>query len=926
METTIALVGNPNSGKTTLFNQLTGNHQYVGNWPGVTVERKTGHLKNDKNVQFVDLPGIYSLSPYSSEEVISRNYLIDGHPDVIVNIVDASNLERNLYLTTQLMEFDVPVVVALNQMDIVKKRGYTIKSKELSEQLQVPVVEISALKGDGLEDLVATTMKAAREGIVPQPVRFTPELEAALAKIEDKLPSVIPDNMRRYYAIKLFERDKEAIEELGAKVNCDEVIFEAESLFNDSSDAIITNERYRYIEGFIKRVHRRSISGATISEKVDSVLTNRILALPIFVVVITLIYYISISTVGTYATDWANDGVFGDGWYLDPVAIVSTEGTAQSALDAATEPYDEAQTAVNEYLTQAGEAGVNTDEIATFIGEEAEEGADLESPEFRAALAGFEQQAASSGFVAEYTSVDEESSMETDYFVYYGEAGEQQAIALADARNEEIAAEGREGSAEAVVYSFDGEATDEETGEVITQGVGVPAPEDPSAYGIWIPGIPVLIGTALEAVGCVGWLYDLIMDGHRCRCRRRTWLRPADHDPVLPAGHPRGMWLHGSRHLHPRPPLPSLRPVGQDLRAHDRRHRLRRAGHHGLAHDRVRKRSSPHGHDHDLHALFGQAAHHRPHRHGHLRRRVVGRPARVLHGHRGHHRLGHHPAQDQAVYGQGHSVCHGASRVPSAALRRFAAQHVGPRLGLHQEGGHHHPARHDRGLVPVRIRHLRGSVHVGWRGHDGLLVPRVLWQRLRVDLRTARLQQLGVRVHRHHRPHRQGERHLDHGRGVRRRSQRRVDQRLHGVARGDDRFRPARPRCGLRLHDLPAAVRAVLRGHGCHQARDGWLQQVVLGRHWLGVRICLRDFAHHLPDWRLGRHRYLQPWHHRRPRARRGAALGALPSGQQAHGTCAGGHDCEGGCIDETKRAGAVLSHCPGCVERLTPASGQAFF
>ncbi len=316
METTIALVGNPNSGKTTLFNQLTGNHQYVGNWPGVTVERKTGHLKNDKSIKFVDLPGIYSLSPYSSEEVISRNYLTDGHPDVIINIVDASNLERNLYLTTQLMEFGIPVVVALNLMDIVKKRGYTIKSKELSEQLQVPVVEISALRGDGLEDLVATTVKATRDGIMPQPVQFASELEAALAKIEDKLPSVMPAEMRRYYAIKLFERDQDAIAELGTKVNCDDLILETESLFDDSSDAIITNERYRYIESFIKRVHKRAISGATVSEKVDSVLTNRILALPIFVVIITLIYYISISTVGTYATDWANDGVFGDGWWL----------------------------------------------------------------------------------------------------------------------------------------------------------------------------------------------------------------------------------------------------------------------------------------------------------------------------------------------------------------------------------------------------------------------------------------------------------------------------------------------------------------------------------------------------------------------------------------------------------------------------------
>ena len=230
METTIALVGNPNSGKTTLFNQLTGNHQYVGNWPGVTVERKTGHLKSDKNIQFVDLPGIYSLSPYSSEEVISRNYLVDGNPDVIINIVDASNLERNLYLTTQLMEFGIPVVVALNLMDIVKKHGYTIKSKELSEQLQVPVVEISALRGDGLEDLVATTVKAAHAGIAPQPVTLRARARRRrLPPSRTSFRASCPADMRRYYAIKLFERDQKAIDELGAKVSCDDIILEAES-------------------------------------------------------------------------------------------------------------------------------------------------------------------------------------------------------------------------------------------------------------------------------------------------------------------------------------------------------------------------------------------------------------------------------------------------------------------------------------------------------------------------------------------------------------------------------------------------------------------------------------------------------------------------------------------------------------------------
>lgn len=511
--TTIALVGNPNSGKTTLFNQLTGSHQFVGNWPGVTVERKTGHLKNDKDIRLVDLPGIYSLSPYSSEEIITRNYLVEEDPDVIVNIVDASNLERNLYLTTQLMEFGIPVIIALNLMDIVKKRGYTIKSKELSEQLQVPVIEISALKGDGIEELVATAVKAGYSGFPPKPTRFAPELESALKQIEKKLPRTIPDNLCRYYAIKAFERDQKALDEVDAVVDCSDITLEIEATFHDAADAIIANERYRYIESFIKSVHRRELNGATVSEKIDSVLTNRILALPIFVIIITLIYYISISTVGTYATDWANDGVFGDGWYLDPMAIVSDEGTAQAAFDEAAEPYEEAQTAVNEYLTQAGEAGINTDEIAAFIGEDAGEGADLDSPEFAEALATFEQEAGEAGIVAQYTMVDDETTEEIDYFVYVDAASEETALALAYARNEEIAAEGREGSVEAVTYAFDGNVLDEESGEVVVQGVGVPAPEDPAAYGIWIPGIPVLIASALEAVDCVSWLYDLIMDG-----------------------------------------------------------------------------------------------------------------------------------------------------------------------------------------------------------------------------------------------------------------------------------------------------------------------------------------------------------------------------------------------------------------------------
>ena len=507
------MAGNPNSGKTTLFNQLTGNHQYVGNWPGVTVERKTGTLKGDKEVRFVDLPGIYSLSPYSNEEVVSRNYLASGEADAIIDIIDASNLERNLYMATQLLEFGVPLVLALNQMDIVKKRGYTIKAKELEKILKVPCIEISALKGEGVEDLVHVAVKAAHDNAIPEPAKFSPELEAFLSRVEEKLPEGTPESLKRYYAVKFFERDEKAAEELGKNVDVDDIILEAESKFDDRSDAIITNERFKYITSFINKVQKRNLSGLTMSEKIDRVVTNRILALPIFVAIITLVYYISISTVGTYATDWANDGVFGDGWFLDPVAIVSTEGTAQAAYDEASEPYDEATTAIDEYLAAADEAGIDTSTIATFIGSEADEDADLESPEYQQALATFESQAEAAGVIASYPVVDEEETAETDYFVYLGAAGEAQAQALADEKTAEIDAEGRSGAAEATIYSFDGEALDEETGEMVPQGVQVPAPGDPSEYGIWIPGIPVLIGGGLEAIGTVEWLYNLVMDG-----------------------------------------------------------------------------------------------------------------------------------------------------------------------------------------------------------------------------------------------------------------------------------------------------------------------------------------------------------------------------------------------------------------------------
>ena len=525
MAITIALVGNPNSGKTTLFNQLTGNHQYVGNWPGVTVERKTGTLKGHTDVQVVDLPGIYSLSPYSNEEVIARDYLERREADVIIDIVDASNLERNLYLTTQLMEFGTPVVVALNQMDIVRKRGYEIDSQALAKTLGLPVVEISALLGEGIDNVIAAAKVAADEKVAPEPCRFSPDLEDLIAHLEEDLPESVEPHLKRFHAIKLLEGDKRVVAQHGNIGDIDGHVRALEARFGDKTDAVITNERYKYITKFIDNVQKRTKDEKSTTSKADKILLNRVLALPIFVVIIAAIYYISISTVGGYATDWANDGVFGDGWFLDPIAIVQgPDAGAQGAYDADAEPFDEAQEAIATFLEAAEAEGIETDLVAAnFLAEPDEEllatlgedfEADPESAKAQAALLQFESEAAARGIIGEFTAIDGDELTETDYFVYVGAENEAKAQAMADARNEEIEAEGRSDAAEAVIYNFDGEVeSDEEEGAMVPQGIKVPAPGEPSEYGIWVPGIPVLIGALLTSIGCVDWLYDLIMDG-----------------------------------------------------------------------------------------------------------------------------------------------------------------------------------------------------------------------------------------------------------------------------------------------------------------------------------------------------------------------------------------------------------------------------
>ena len=318
----IALAGNPNCGKTTLFNALTGSNQFVGNWPGVTVEYKEGKYKGDKEVTIVDLPGIYSLSPYTLEEVVSRNYLIDEKPDAIINVIDGTNLERNLYLTTQIVELGIPVVIAVNMMDVVEKNGDKIYANKLSEEIGVPVIEISALKNRGLKEIVEAAVKAGKEAKPQSPKhRFDGSVEHALAHIEELcLHNIEDENVQRWYSIKLFERDTKIQEKLGLSADViahiENDIASCEKEMDDDSESIITGERYNYIGTIIGACVKKAAKGMTTSDKIDQIVTNRFLALPIFAVVMFLVYFVSVTTVGTWATDWANDGVFGDGWHL----------------------------------------------------------------------------------------------------------------------------------------------------------------------------------------------------------------------------------------------------------------------------------------------------------------------------------------------------------------------------------------------------------------------------------------------------------------------------------------------------------------------------------------------------------------------------------------------------------------------------------
>ena len=466
MEIKIALAGNPNCGKTTLFNALTGSNQFVGNWPGVTVEKKEGKLKKHKDVTIMDLPGIYSLSPYTLEEVVARNYLVGERPDAILNIIDGTNLERNLYLTTQLTELGIPVVVAINMIDLVKKNGDSINIDELSRQLGCKVMEISALKGTGIMEAAEAAIKAAGSTKTIPMHSFNGAVEHAIAHIEEAAVHDMPEEQQRWYAIKIFERDDKVLAKLDIPQNVidhiEKDIQAAEKELDDDAESIITNERYIYIASIIKSCYKKKNKGKlTTSDKIDKVVTNRWLGLPIFAVIMFLVYYISMQTVGTAATDWANDGLFGDGWHLFGI------GSSQAAE--AEETYGDSDAIIEAFNAQYG-----NDDIAEAV--------DLESENYsedaaKAALAELVNLTPSDASVT-YSVQDEETLEITE---------------TPDTKKSDLE-----------------EAVSNYLNTDYKEGYGAP---DGSTYGIWVPGIPVLIGNGLDAINCADWLNGLILDG-----------------------------------------------------------------------------------------------------------------------------------------------------------------------------------------------------------------------------------------------------------------------------------------------------------------------------------------------------------------------------------------------------------------------------
>lgn len=447
----IALAGNPNSGKTTMFNDLTGSTGYVGNWPGVTVEKKEGKYSRDKDITITDLPGVYSLSPYSPEEIVSRDYLMSGEPDVVVNLVDATNLERNLYLTTQILDMGLPVVVALNMIDLVKKNGDKIDVAQLSDELGCQVIETSAVKGVGLHELIDVAVKAAEEKKAATPkLSFDPEVEEVLSQIANVINDRVYPHLLRWYSIKLFEGEERSIEALKLSPSEIDTITkmreDIEEKLDDDAESIITSERYDSIIELVSSAVKSSMKSLGLTQKIDRVVTNRILGLPIFIAIMTFVYFIAVSTVGTTFTDWANDGLFGDGWLY----------TGGAEYEEAVGDWEGYQEQIEAYLAAADEEGIDTEAVITAI--------DAEEPT----------------------------------------AAEESEIARFIERSERADVLGE-------IEGEDGESVLVNTA-VFEEALEQPEP-DPAEFGFFVPGIPVVLGEWMSSIGVADWLQSLINDG-----------------------------------------------------------------------------------------------------------------------------------------------------------------------------------------------------------------------------------------------------------------------------------------------------------------------------------------------------------------------------------------------------------------------------
>ena len=693
MSVKIALAGNPNCGKTTMFNDLTGSNQRVGNWPGVTVEKKQAPWKKERDVELVDLPGIYSLSPYSPEEVVSRDFLVNDRPDAVVDLIDVTNLERNLYLTTQVLEAGRPVVVGLNMCDLLKERGDAIDAKKLSSMLGVPVVEVSALRNRNLDKLMQQAVDAARDGVATKGVRcFSSEVESALQKVQAIVGDAAPADLARWYAIKVFERDADAIEPLAlSKAQLDaaeEVIAAVEKSRDDDAESIVTGERYDWIATVMDACVKKAPKRLTTSQKIDRVVTNRVLGLPIFAAVMIAVYWVALVAVGTPATDWVNDNLFSDGFFAN--------SASQQKYDADTAAYEDGHYAdkIDGFLAAADEKGIDTSAASKALA------ADTRSAADERAIKAFEAEVA--GVVARD--------------VPQHDGGE--VVTKLDANGNAVLSSGQKLDVIKTVTLAD-----------FKRAVNAQEP-DPHDYAGFVDSVPSAVTGWLQGAGASD------ARGRRRHRRRglRARLHPADLRAVRAAVLPGGLRLHEPCRLRHGPRLQALRTLREVPHPPHRRYRMRSPRDHGLPHHREREGPQDHRHDGHVHPLRSQAARHR---HAHLRRLRRQRTHRgpVLHRRsRLRPDLRNHPEEVQVPLRSRNPVHHGAAPLSHPLRRQHRQGDPGQGMGLRQEGGNHHPARIRADLAPVPLRY---GTQLPDRGGHGRLHTGRHRKRPPLDLRPA---------------------------------------------------------------------------------------------------------------------------------------------------------------------------------------------